>query len=96
MIKKNPKIILPESHTPYSGIKVMRNFFIGEKGFDFESLRVLIIRNPSLLSKTVEDFKTFFQVLSNQGLTQDEINAALLDCPILLNKKDLAGKIKEV
>jgi len=61
-----------------------------------EALRTLIVRYPFVLSKTTDDLKAFFETLKSQGLTEEESMKALLECPKLISKRDLAKQIKEI
>jgi hypothetical protein len=61
-----------------------------------DAVRTLVVRYPYVLSKSKEEFKNFFELIKAQGFTDEETMRALLDCPKLISKKDLAKKIKEI
>lgn len=55
-----------------------------------DAVRTLVVRYPYILSKSTEDFKHYFELINAQGFTDEEAMRALLDCPKLISKKDLA------
>jgi hypothetical protein len=61
-----------------------------------EAVRTLVVRYPYVLSKSLSDFRVFFDTLRAEGLSDVEIMKALLDCPKLISKKELSKKIKEI
>lgn len=97
-MRYNAKFVLPESHQTSQdvGIKVLSDFLVKEKGFGMEAVRTLVVRYPYVLSKSLPEFRGFFETLKAEGLSDEEIMKALLDCPKLISKKELGKKIKEI
>ena len=67
-----------------------------EHGFEIDMVRTLVVRYPYILSKSSKELTRFFEIMANQGITEEETMRALLDCPKLISRKDLEHQIKEI
>jgi mTERF len=94
VIRYNPKFIVLDSKE--SGINVLKSFFVDKKGFQFDSVRTLVVRYPYVLSKTEEEFNRFFEIMKAQGISDEEAMRCLLEIPKLISRKDLEKNIKEI
>lgn len=94
-MRYNPKFILFETQED-SGMKALQRFFVDKKGFPLDSIRTLVVRYPVILSKSEEDFASYFDIMKTQGLSDEEAMRALLEVPKLISKKDLTKQIKEI
>jgi hypothetical protein len=72
IMRYNPKFILlsENQRTRDIGIEAMHKYFVQEKGFELDTVRTLVVRYPYILSKTIEEFKNFFEIMKKQGINE--------------------------
>jgi hypothetical protein len=70
VVRYNAKFVLPEAHQSSQeiGIKALSDFLVKENGFEMEAVRTLVVRYPYVLSKSLSEFKVFFDTLRAEGL----------------------------
>jgi len=97
-MRYNPKFILLSENQKIIeiGFEAMHIYFVQEKGFELDTLRTLVVRYPYILSKEIDDFNNFFEIMKTQGLNEQEAMRALIECPKLISKKELSKQIKEI
>ena len=98
IMRYNPKFILlsENQRTRDIGIEAMHKYFVQEKGFELDTVRTLVVIYPYILSKTIEEFKNFFEIMKTQGINEEEAMRALIECPKLISRKELSKQIKEI
>ncbi len=74
---------------------MLHRFFVEERGYKPEVLRTLILRYPVILSKDEEHIQTFFQLLADRGVAEEEAMKLLMECPRLISF-DLKKQMKEI
>ena len=79
-----------------TGIQALSELLTEQFGFKTELLRTLVLKNPSILSKSKGQIKFFFDYLKRtKQISEDTTMKMIFDVPALLNV-DIAVKSKEV
>jgi hypothetical protein len=81
-----PSFILQTPETERDkGIHALAKFLIEEKGYSMELVRTLVVKYPYILGKDLAHIKTYFTVMLDNGLSQEEAMRTLIDCPKLIS-----------
>lgn len=84
-MKKKPSFILFEKEEANVGLKMLWRFFVEERKFDIDVLRTLIMKYPSILGKKEEQLSSYFTLLSEHNVGEDDAMKYLLECPRLIS-----------
>jgi hypothetical protein len=59
-MRYKPSFILLDIAGENEGIRVLHEYFVEKKGFEFEYVRTLVVKYPYILGKKPEEFEAFF------------------------------------
>lgn len=96
LIAQKPSIVLFEEdyHQKQSGLKMLWEFLVEEKGMKVTDYTQLILSNPGATNRTYREMEKMFNVFKYHSIDSEEGFKILLQCPKLANY-DFAAKLKE-
>lgn len=82
--KKPTFLLFEEDHEQHKGIKSLEKVLCEENGFSAEMLRTLILRFPTVLSKTEDEVREYFNIMGKYDINKQDAMDYLLQCPKII------------